>query len=507
MVIKLNTLNIGGAIPPKSSFQSRMADCASGPAADEQPPDGGSASGSTSGAAGHSGSDSSASANGGDSGPVGGGSSGPSAQTRNAQAGQAEGAARPRSRATGSTGRQSVPATVDSADDGDINFGSVMATALGRSAAASTDSGPSPSAASGQEDAGAATGSATAGNDSSATLPSDAVAWIAQVMMTPAAPQSLATTATASGSRTTSAGSAPGGVGAVAASGTPGATLATALGAAAADAASVPPVAVKTPGIGRSAANDAGSGNFSGDSPLQSIAQNGDPGTAQASDAQNATTAAANASVATNISALAGVQRLISGMTGTQEDQDSDDTVSATPVAHASPGTDSTDAAQSAAALQAASLTRAGGSLGTATLSIQAPVASAAFADEVSSRVTSLAQSGLTQAQLQLNPADLGPVQVHITLQSGQASVWFGATHPDTRAALEQSLPRLREMFAGAGLPLGDSGVFREPPQQQPPAQSLPGSGIARATGTESTASAGVTQVTQVRLSLLDTYA
>jgi flagellar hook-length control protein FliK len=95
---------------------------------------------------------------------------------------------------------------------------------------------------------------------------------------------------------------------------------------------------------------------------------------------------------------------------------------------------------------------------------------------------------------------------VHITLQSGQASVWFGANHADTRAALEQSLPRLRELFAGAGMPLTDSGVFREPPPQQQ-SQSLPGAGSARATAADAPSASSVTQVSNIRLSLLDTYA
>jgi flagellar hook-length control protein FliK len=150
-------------------------------------------------------------------------------------------------------------------------------------------------------------------------------------------------------------------------------------------------------------------------------------------------------------------------------------------------------------------LTRSAG-LGNATLSIQTPVASAGFAEEMSSRVTGLAQAGITQAQLQLNPTDMGPVQVHITLQSGQASVWFGANHADTRAALEQSLPRLRELFAGAGMPLTDSGVFREPPQQQQ-AQSLPAASSARSTDNDAATVPTVTQVSNIRLSLLDTYA
>jgi flagellar hook-length control protein FliK len=99
----------------------------------------------------------------------------------------------------------------------------------------------------------------------------------------------------------------------------------------------------------------------------------------------------------------------------------------------------------------------------------------------------------------------MGPVQVHITMQAGQASVWFGATHPDTRAALEQSLPRLRELFAGAGMPLTDSGVFREPPQQQP--QALPATSASRLSASDTVLAPTVTHVSNIQLALLDTYA
>ncbi|MEJ0007536.1 MAG: flagellar hook-length control protein FliK [Steroidobacteraceae bacterium] len=173
-----------------------------------------------------------------------------------------------------------------------------------------------------------------------------------------------------------------------------------------------------------------------------------------------------------------------------------------TPPTHAAATGDSTDAAQAAAVLQASALNRPNSSLGTATLTIHAPVGSAAFADEVSARATDLAQSGISQAQLQLNPTDMGPVQVHITMQAGQASVWFGATHADTRAALEQSLPRLRELFAGAGMPLTDSGVFREPPQQQQ-AHSVAPTGSSRTMLNEPQVTPNVTQVANIRLSLL----
>jgi flagellar hook-length control protein FliK len=226
-----------------------------------------------------------------------------------------------------------------------------------------------------------------------------------------------------------------------------------------------------------------------------------------AAPANDAALSAASAAPVGSLNAPADVQKLISGLTGanpTESDTDPD-ADPATPKMHAASDSSGTDAGQAAAALQGSALTRAD-SVGSATLTIQAPVGSPAFADEVSAKAAGLAQSGITQAQLQLNPADLGPVQVHITMQAGQASVWFGASHADTRAALEQSLPRLRELFAGAGMPLTDSGVFREPPQQQQ-AQSLPAADSTRGPLGDTAVAPTVTQVANIRLALLDTYA
>jgi flagellar hook-length control protein FliK len=76
-------------------------------------------------------------------------------------------------------------------------------------------------------------------------------------------------------------------------------------------------------------------------------------------------------------------------------------------------------------------------------------------------------QQGNHSASLKLSPEHLGPMEVRISVQNDQASVWFGAAHADTRAAIEHALPRLRELFASQGLSLADAGVFREPPREQ----------------------------------------
>ncbi len=101
----------------------------------------------------------------------------------------------------------------------------------------------------------------------------------------------------------------------------------------------------------------------------------------------------------------------------------------------------------------------------TAAAILRRQVGTPAWNDELGGQLTWMAAQGVQSASLRLSPDHLGPLEVHISVQNGNASVWFGATQLDTRAALEQALPRLREMFASQGLTLADSGVSREPPR------------------------------------------
>ncbi len=99
---------------------------------------------------------------------------------------------------------------------------------------------------------------------------------------------------------------------------------------------------------------------------------------------------------------------------------------------------------------------------------VHTPVGSSAWADEIGTRVVMMTESGNHTASLKLSPEHLGPLEINITVRDEKASVWFGAAHADTRAAIETALPRLREMFEAQGLSLADAGVFREPPREQP---------------------------------------
>lgn len=101
----------------------------------------------------------------------------------------------------------------------------------------------------------------------------------------------------------------------------------------------------------------------------------------------------------------------------------------------------------------------------TATSQLQAPLHSSAFAPELAASVSLLAVDGVQQAELQLNPADMGPVSVQIVVDGAQAHVSFHAAQADTRQALEQSLPDLAAALQGQGLTLSGGGVFQQTPR------------------------------------------
>lgn len=143
----------------------------------------------------------------------------------------------------------------------------------------------------------------------------------------------------------------------------------------------------------------------------------------------------------------------------------------------------------------------------TPTLALSSPVGTSAWTDELGTRLTWMAHQGIQSASLQLSPEHLGPVQVSISVRDGQASVWFGAAQSDTRTALQQSLPQLRQLFASQGLTLADAGVSRDSPRGQgQPGAPRPGTTIAAVAGVSSEGSSGLATVTG-GLGLLDTYA
>jgi flagellar hook-length control protein FliK len=90
---------------------------------------------------------------------------------------------------------------------------------------------------------------------------------------------------------------------------------------------------------------------------------------------------------------------------------------------------------------------------------IDAPVGTAGFATALGDRLTWMVKDGQTQAQLKLNPEQLGPIVVEIQMQGAMAHVNFVAAHDATRAAIESSMSQLASALQSEGLSLGGTNV------------------------------------------------
>lgn len=85
---------------------------------------------------------------------------------------------------------------------------------------------------------------------------------------------------------------------------------------------------------------------------------------------------------------------------------------------------------------------------------VETPVGQENWDRALSERVQWLAGQGVQRAQIRLNPAHLGPMEVRIQVQNDQATVHFTSAHAVVRDALEAALPRLREMLGASGVEL-----------------------------------------------------
>ncbi len=82
---------------------------------------------------------------------------------------------------------------------------------------------------------------------------------------------------------------------------------------------------------------------------------------------------------------------------------------------------------------------------------------------ELGDRVRWLLGRGNPLAELRLNPAQLGSVEVRIVNDGERTNVTFFAAHPHARELLESALPRLQQMFEQHGLDLAEADVSAYP--------------------------------------------
>ncbi len=96
---------------------------------------------------------------------------------------------------------------------------------------------------------------------------------------------------------------------------------------------------------------------------------------------------------------------------------------------------------------------------GLPTLTLGTALNQGAWDQALGERIQWMVSHKLQGAQIKLNPANLGPMEVRIQVQNEQASIQFSSAHGAVREALEAALPRLRDMFDASGVELVDVDV------------------------------------------------
>ncbi|MDP5144955.1 flagellar hook-length control protein FliK [Shewanella sp. ULN5] len=81
------------------------------------------------------------------------------------------------------------------------------------------------------------------------------------------------------------------------------------------------------------------------------------------------------------------------------------------------------------------------------------------FSPVMKQQLITMVSNGIQQAEIRLDPPELGHLMVKIQVHGDQTQVQFHVAQTQTRDLIEQAIPRLREMLAQEGLQLADSQV------------------------------------------------
>ena len=141
---------------------------------------------------------------------------------------------------------------------------------------------------------------------------------------------------------------------------------------------------------------------------------------------------------------------------------------------------------------------------------LAAPVATHAadFDEAIGARVGWLAEQKIGHAHIRVTPNDLGPVEVRLQLDGDRIHASFTSAHADVRQALENSLPKLREMLGEQGLQLAHADVGQHSdPRASDGSAHAGGTGDARDGGEPPPAMPAPTAHTLRLRGLLDAYA
>lgn len=98
---------------------------------------------------------------------------------------------------------------------------------------------------------------------------------------------------------------------------------------------------------------------------------------------------------------------------------------------------------------------------------ITTPLGNNGWADEFSQKISWVSTQQNQIAELHLNPPNLGPLDVVLKISDNQATALFTSPHAAVREAVENALPKLREILADNGIMLGNTTVSDQSPRDR----------------------------------------
>jgi len=128
------------------------------------------------------------------------------------------------------------------------------------------------------------------------------------------------------------------------------------------------------------------------------------------------------------------------------------------------------------------------------------------FGDTLGTQMTWMAEQKIGHAHIRVSPGDLGAIEVSLRLEGDRVHADFSSAQPEVRQALQDSLPRLREMLGQQGFQLAQADVgHRQQPQSSPAQTNTSRGGGDGTTSTTDTAPRGAP--VRIARGLLDAYA
>ena len=98
---------------------------------------------------------------------------------------------------------------------------------------------------------------------------------------------------------------------------------------------------------------------------------------------------------------------------------------------------------------------------------VETPVQQGDWGDKMAGKISWLASQRISSAEIHINPPDMGPVDVRVSVQNDQASITVHSQNSSVRDLLELNSHRLRDMLQDNGLSLAKMDVSDQSSRQQ----------------------------------------